>query len=606
MLKQIFIVLIGAAALCFTSHASYAAEPLAKIEGDLPAPLKDLLRDVLGEAEAPPRSLAQARRRVKKAAESAMSVMRSQGYYGAIIDARIIEAPNITDDKDAAQRTPPQGVLKITTGPQFTLQNFTIAYDGGSESENAPDIKPDIKQDILNIIQIKKGGAALSAKIIAAELQITNHLTANGYPDATALERKAIVDHDTKTMALTYNIRTGLKTRFGDIEQTGTAYLVKSWPDMVAPFKAGDDFDLRDLNSLSSRVLSTGSFKSATAILSDDAVSNDDGTVTRNVLLNIEQGPKNTISGEAGISTTDGSGVDLSYQRRNFIGYAQTLTLLASVKTNQISLGAHYNIPFANRVDRALDINGEIAREDTDAFTGERVGANALVTQKFSRRFRSSLGLGFEASQFEENGFETTSLLFEGLGRATYDSRNNILNPSKGVFIEADFIPTYNFGEEDGIFTAATLGASTYWKLSDKFTAAGRGKLGTIIGGNLATIPLNRRFFGGGGGSVRGFGFQSISPMNDQGDLTGGRSLSEVSAELRYKGESPFGFAAFVDAGSVTEREYPDFSDIRTGAGFGLRYHTSFAPLRADIAFPLNKREGDDAFQVYISIGQAF
>ena len=606
MLKQIFIVLIGATALCFTGQASYAAEPLAKIEGDLPAPLKDLLRNVLGEAEAPPRSLAQARRRVKKAAESAMSVMRSQGYYSAIIDARIIEVPSVKDDKNTVQRTPPQGVLNITTGPQFTLQNLTIAYDDVVGLESAPDIKSDIKQDILDVIQIKKDGAALSAKIIAAELQIINHLTANGYPDAIALERKAIVDHDTKTMALTYNIRTGLKTRFGDIEQTGTAYLVKSWPDMVAPFKAGDDFDLRDLNSLSARVLSTGSFKSATAILSDDSVQNDDGTVTRNVLLNIEQGQKNTISGEAGISTTDGSGVDLSYQRRNFIGYAQTLTLLASVKTNQISLGAHYNIPFAKRVDRALDINGEIAREDTDAFTGERVGANALVTQKFSRRFRASLGLGFEASQFEENGFETTSLLFEGLGRAAYDSRNNILNPSKGVFIEADFIPTYNFGEEDGVFTVATLGASTYLKLSDKFTAAGRGKLGTIFGGNLATIPLNRRFFGGGGGSVRGFGFQSISPINAQGDLTGGRSLSEVSAELRYKGESPFGFAAFVDAGSVTQREYPDFSDIRTGAGFGLRYHTNFAPLRADIAFPINKREGDDAFQVYISIGQAF
>ncbi len=602
MLKQVFIVLIGATALCLSGQTSYAAEPLVKIEGNLPAPLKDLLRDVLGEAETSPRSLAQARRRVKKAAESAMSVMRSQGYYGAIIDARITEAPSIKDDKDAAPRTQPQGVLNITTGPQFTLQSLNIIYDSGA----GLNIAPDMKQDILDIIPAKTGGAALSVQIIAAELQIINYLTANGYPDATALERKAVVDHDTKTMALTYNINTGLKTRFGEIEQIGTAYLVKSWPDMVAPFKAGDDFDRRELNSLSSRVLSTGSFKSATAILSDDAASNDDGTVTRNVLLNIEQGPRNTISGEAGISTTDGNGVDLTYQRRNFIGYAQTLTLLASIKTNQISLGAHYNIPFTKRVDRALDINGEIAREDTDGFTGERVGANALVTQKFSRRFRASLGLGFEASQFEENGFETRSLLAEGLGRAAYDSRNNILNPNKGVFIEANFIPAYNFGEEDGIFTAATLGASTYWKLSDKLTAAGRGKLGTIFGRNLATIPLNRRFFGGGGGSVRGFGFQSISPVNAQGDLTGGRSLSEVSAELRYKGETPFGFAAFIDAGSVTEREYPDFSDIRAGAGFGLRYHTSFAPLRADIAFPLNKREGDDTFQVYISIGQAF
>jgi translocation and assembly module TamA len=45
---------------------------------------------------------------------------------------------------------------------------------------------------------------------------------------------------------------------------------------------------------------------------------------------------------------------------------------------------------------------------------------------------------------------------------------------------------------------------------------------------------------------------------------------------------------------------------MRAGAGFGLRYYAGFGPLRLDIAAPLNKREGDSDFQIYISIGQAF
>ena len=585
---------LGFCIFALSAQAAFAAEPLANIDGDVPVPLRKLVLDVLGTVEDAPRSLAQARRRAAKASESAMSVMRSQGYYGADIDARVIEAPASVD---VATRLPPRPVLTITPGPRFTIGSLDVTYTGPA---------PDAAQRAFSEISIAKGDPALAARIVAGELKAVNYLNAHGYPEAKAGEREAVVDHDTKTMRVTYNISAGQKTRFGQIEQTGTAYLVKSWAKMIAPFEPGDEFDIRELNKLSSKIIGTGVFDGATATLSDDAIPNGDGTVTRNVLLNVEQGAINTISGEAGYSTTDGSGVDLIYERRNFIGYAQTLKLSSTLKTNEISFGVDYNIPFAWREDRELDLGAEIAREDTEAFTGERISGNALMTQKINRNFKAGLGFGLEASRFEENGQDITAYLFDGLGRATYDSRNSIFEPEKGYYAEAAFIPTYNFGEEDGFFTTASLGASTYRRMSDKIVLAGRAKLGTIFGGDLATIPLNRRFYAGGGGSVRGFGYQTISPVNAEGISVGGRSISEASAELRYKSKSAIGFAAFVDAGSVTQKEYPDFGDIRAGAGVGVRYYTNFAPLRADIAIPLNKRDGDNAFQIYISIGQAF
>lgn len=578
----------------FTIQIAEANEPIVGLEGELSDELQKLLYAVLGEVEEPPRSLAQARRRAAKATESAISVMRSQGYYGAKIDARVIES---AVDADASARRPPRPVLTIKKGPQFTVSALNITY---------ADTPPDIAKETLEKVKLSVGDPALAAQVVAGELRVVNHLNANGFPDAKAAPRDAVVDHNTQTMAVTYNLEAGRKTRFGEIEQTGTAYLAEGWPKMVAPFKPGEAFDARKLNTLSSRIIGTGVFSGATAILSEDAIDNGDGTVTRNILLNVEQGAINTVSGEIGYSTTDGTGVELNYERRNFIGYAQTLTLSSTIKTNQLSLSSDYNIPFAFRVDRELDLSAEVARENTDAFEGDRIGANAFITQKFSKRFKLGLGLGVEASRFEENGENITAYLADGLGRATYDSRNSLFDPEKGYFAEAAFVPTYNFGEEDGVFTTATLGASTYRRVNDKLVAAGRVKVGTIFGGDLKTIPLNRRFYAGGGGSVRGFGFQTISPVNTDGEPLGGRAISEVGAELRYKGESPFGFAAFVDAGSVTQEQYPTFSDIGVGAGAGIRYYTSFAPLRADIAVPLNKREGDNAFQIYISIGQAF
>ena len=441
---------------------------------------------------------------------------------------------------------------------------------------------------------------------MTAEQRAINYLKANGYPDAAALPRKATVDHKTQTLQIEFIIEAGKETRFGVIEQTGSAKLVKSWPEMVAPFETGDIYSNQKLNTLSRRVIAAGVFDSATAVLSPEHIPDADGTVTRNIILNIEQGKVNTIAAELGYSTTDGSGLDLSYERRNFIGYAQTFRATATAKTNQLQLAVGYNIPYLLREDRTLDLAAAITREATDAFTGERISANGLVSQKISSRLKIGLGAGLEASRFNDDGSDITAYLFDGIATATYDSRNSILDPAKGLFIEASAAPSVNFGNEDGIFTTFEAGVSHYQRVSKSLILAGRVKAGTIAGADLDTVPLNRRFYGGGGGSVRGFGFQSISPIDADGDFTGGRSISEASAELRYRGKSPFGAALFVDAASVTVDNTPNLSDVRYGAGVGLRYHTSFAPLRADIAIPLNKRSGDDDFQVYISIGQAF
>jgi len=527
-------------------------------------------------------------------AKAVNSVMRSQGYYGAKIDPKILEG---NEDIASDEASSPQAVLTVDTGPQFKFGTLSI------ELSNPLPLN---ERDELEDRNLKTGDPALAANVVAAELRLVNYLNNHGYPEAKALDREAIVDHTTEMMNVIFKLSVGQKTRFGRIEQSGTAYLAKSWPEMVAPFEPEDLFDSRKLNRLNARIIGTGVFDGSTAVLSEDVSPNADGTITRNVLLNVEQGAINTVSAELGFSTTDGSGGTLTYERRNFIGYAQTLTLEAVAKTNQIGVGANYNIPFALRVDREIDLGGEVAREDTDAFTGERANLNAFITQKFNRKFKLGLGIGFEASQFEENDEEITAFVIDGVGRATFDNRNNIFDPEKGVFAEATLTPSYNLGEEDGVFTTATLSGSTYKRVSEKVVLAGRAQIGSILTPDFSTIPLNRRFYAGGGGSVRGFGFQSISPENAEGELTGGRSITELSGEVRYRGDSPFGFAAFVDAGSASRAEYPTFDDVRVGAGVGVRYHTSFAPLRADIAIPLNKRESDNAVQVYISIGQSF
>jgi translocation and assembly module TamA len=86
----------------------------------------------------------------------------------------------------------------------------------------------------------------------------------------------------------------------------------------------------------------------------------------------------------------------------------------------------------------------------------------------------------------------------------------------------------------------------------------------------------------------------------------GGTAISAGSVELRQRFGANYGFAVFMDAGQVsaTLKAVPD--EFRIGAGVGFRYYTPIGPIRLDVAVPTPRRPGDDSFEVYIGLGQAF
>ncbi|MEW6019801.1 MAG: BamA/TamA family outer membrane protein, partial [Pseudomonadota bacterium] len=135
---------------------------------------------------------------------------------------------------------------------------------------------------------------------------------------------------------------------------------------------------------------------------------------------------------------------------------------------------------------------------------------------------------------------------------------------------------------------------------------AGRLKVGSLVGGALPEVPASRRFYAGGGGSVRGYAYQAVGPRLADGTPAGGLSLLETSLEVRRKLTDRWGVVAFIDAGSVGQDVTPSGDNLSVGVGIGVRYDLGFGPIRADIAVPLDADKRDGAFQVYISIGQSF
>jgi translocation and assembly module TamA len=184
-----------------------------------------------------------------------------------------------------------------------------------------------------------------------------------------------------------------------------------------------------------------------------------------------------------------------------------------------------------------------------------------------------------------------------------------LLDPTRGFRLSGRISP--EISAHGGSFTYGRMqfDASAYRPVSDRVVVAGRVRLGTIIGAGVFDIAPSRRFYSGGGGSVRGYGYQQLGPKDMEGDPIGGRGLAEFALEARIRLSQfggNFGVVPFFDGGSLTTEVLPDFADWRFAAGLGVRYYSSFGPIRLDVGVPLNRQKGDGPVAVTVSLGQAF
>jgi translocation and assembly module TamA len=188
-----------------------------------------------------------------------------------------------------------------------------------------------------------------------------------------------------------------------------------------------------------------------------------------------------------------------------------------------------------------------------------------------------------------------------------YDARDSKLDPTRGLRGTLDAEPLYDIlGNTPALVAKGTLSSYLALGANDRMVIAARGSTGSIAGGSLEDIPATRRFYLGGGGSIRGYEYRSVGPKIGD-EVVGGLSFWEASLELRYRLTESWGIVPFIDAGAAYEDSIPDFSeDIRVGAGIGVRYFTPLGPIRFDVAVPLDPEGNDPAVAFYVGLGQAF
>jgi translocation and assembly module TamA len=270
--------------------------------------------------------------------------------------------------------------------------------------------------------------------------------------------------------------------------------------------------------------------------------------------------------------------------------------------------------------DKILTVDAYASTIDYDAYDARTVSLigtfERVSTLLFQKPFSWSGGLELVATRERERDAEgnlgppQTFFIAALPGFAQVDTSDDLLDPTRGFRVSLRASP--EISRTDGVesfYLRGQLDASFYLQASDKIVLAARGRVGSIPGAPLSAIAPSRRLYAGGGGSVRGYAYRGIGPRNSEGDPTGGRSLVELSAEARIRTGwfgGALGVVPFVDAGTVGEDPRPSFDEIKVGAGIGVRYYTSFGPLRLDVAIPLNPGPNDPDFGVYVALGHTF
>ena len=578
------------------THA-VAAEPRAQIRGDLDAELRRELERAVGEVDGAPSSRFEARRRARTAMESAQALLRSEGYY----------QPTLQDDVEGEDK--PVAVVTVTPGHRFELGETKINWVAPvPDAEAATTASADIG--------LKPGDPGRAADILAAEGQIVARLSREGYADAKAEPRRVVVDHATFTVQPNFNIASGALVRLDGVRVRTRGPTNPQWVAGLAPWKAGDRYDPEDVAELERRLLDTGVFEGVGVSLSPPDQIDADGL--RPVIVTLSDRSSSLLEAGATYSTAEGSGVDVFQTRFNRLGRAATLKYGARLASIDSRLGGEASLPHWGHAGRTLKLSSYLVREQTDAYDRDAIALSADLSQRIGKTSFFTYGLGVDAGRYTENRFDPITqapitfdrdlAILTARGAAFMDRSNDPLNPTNGFRLYLSAQPTAVTGEDTILFLRTEGQATGYLPLQDgaKTVLAGRARLGSIIGGQELTVPSDRLFYSGGGGSVRGYSYQSINPRLPNNKPRGGLSLFETSIEVRHDIGDKFQAVAFVDAGSVGFLATPNFNNMRYGAGVGVRYKLPFGPVRADIAMPLDKREGDSNFQLYISIGQAF
>lgn len=371
-------------------------------------------------------------------------------------------------------------------------------------------------------------------------------------------------------------------------------------------------------------------------------VEDPEDSGARDFLVKVEEKKTAGISFGAGYSTEDGVRGFLELYQRNVVGRGLDGSLRIEVNKDEQKFSARFREPYL--LGRRLEATASSfyqSREELSYHLGKLAGAFSIV-RSFSPRLKGTLRYELEIYNLYnvkpdvrltpldqgESSIGTLSAI------AVWDGRDDPILPSRGLFASLDADISHGALGTDATFARVTATLSGYIPAPGGSVVALRARAG-YAGSfrRVNEIPIHKRFFLGGGTSMRGFSRNRVGPVGVEGNTVGGTILLNVNAEIRVPIAFGLWIAGFFDAGNTFLEGRPpkqnltlayeyslegrdggyliegyeiSASSIRTSAGAGLRYITPIGPLSLDLGLNLDPNPEEDQWHVHFNVGYPF
>jgi translocation and assembly module TamA len=559
------------------------------------------------------------------------TALESFGYYESHVTINIngilLTDPSLGDALTALPKgSTAQVAISFALGTLYHLRHIDI--DGEIPA-------PINARDTMGL---RSGQPAVAASVLGGGARLLTALQEQGYAFAQVDSPIAYEAADAPVLDLSFHVAAGVKVRVGEIHVQGLQRVHESLVRTRLLLHSGDLYKPSAIEAARRDLLGMNVFGQVSVEVGSKA--DESGGVP--ITFKLRERLRHAINVLAAYSSDLGGSGGVTWTDRNVFGNAEQLSFAASV----INLGGSdttgtgydtsvkYLIPDFLHRDQSLQFAVSAIKQQLQAYDQKAQTASITLSRKLSSVWTVSAGLLTTDETILQviNSTETPTgsgvfvpdapttfnyTLIAMPFKVVYDSTNlptPLEDPRHGFRGSLSLTPTLAIGRPNSTFLITTLTLATYFDLSNllpiapgRSVLAARALAGVAEGAGELSLPPDQRFYAGGTSTIRGYGYQLVGPMFPHTDIpTGGTAISTGGLEFRQRLYTNWGVVGFVDAGQVSASLKPLPDDIRVGVGAGMRYYTPIGPIRFDIAVPVDRRAGEDSFEVYIGLGQAF
>lgn len=529
--------------------------------------------------------------------------LHSFGHYNGTVAVTIAGRSYEDPDLPTLLADLPQGssvpiAVSLSPGPVFHLGTVRVTGDAPAEARAKLGLAP--------------GAPAIATDVVAARDRLRAVLLGSGYALAKVGDPVATLEPGRQLLDVSFAVQAGPRVQLGPIGISGLTRMHEAFVRERLLLHPGETFDPAAIDRARADLTSIGVF--STVRITTATALDPQGRLP--VEVTVTERPLRSVALGAAYSTDLGGSLTASWTHHNLFGNAEQLTLSAAAtelggtaaRQPGYNASALLTLPDWHHRDQTLSFNVSAVKEWLEAYNRRAFLAATTLSRKLDPDLTVSVGLQAEQAHIVQEDVGREYVLLQVPISAQYDTTAASLDPTHGWRASASVTPTESLSGRNATFVIAQASGSAYFDLGapGRSVLAVRGLVGGVEGASVYDIPPDQRFYAGGGGTVRGYRFQSIGPQFPDRRPVGGTSVDVASVEFRQRFGSAYGAVAFVDAGQVGTKGVPFEGTLRVGAGVGARYYTGFGPIRLDVAVPLSKQPGSDLLEVYIGIGQAF